>query len=118
MGRNRPYRSRADARRGAPRCRARLPATRSHCRRVPPPPWWRHVAESGGQAVEQATHLYDAARFLVGEAEVHGAASAHSPRADHPDADVDSVAAAVLRFETGAIGAFVNTSVLDSDVIE
>ena len=86
--------------------------------RLPPPPWWRHVVESGGQVVEQATHLYDAARFLVGEAEVHGAASAHSPRADHPDTDVDSVAAAILRFETGAIGAFVNTSVLDSDVIE
>ena len=85
---------------------------------LPPPPWWRHVAESGGQVVEQATHLYDAARFLVGEGEVVAATSARSARAGFPDADVDDVAAAVVRFEGGAVGAFVNTSILASDQIE
>jgi predicted dehydrogenase len=85
--------------------------------RLPPPAWWRHVAESGGQVVEQATHLYDAARFLVGEAEVVAASSARSARPDLPDADVDDVASALLRFEGGAIGTFVNASILASDQI-
>jgi myo-inositol 2-dehydrogenase/D-chiro-inositol 1-dehydrogenase len=86
--------------------------------RLPPPAWWRHVTESGGQVVEQATHLYDAARFLVGEAVVVAASSARAPRPGLSDADVDSVAAAVLRFEGGAIGSFVNASILGSDQIE
>ena len=47
-------------------------------------------AESGGQVVEQATHLYDAARFLVGEGEVVAATSARAARAGFPDADVDA----------------------------
>jgi myo-inositol 2-dehydrogenase/D-chiro-inositol 1-dehydrogenase len=85
--------------------------------RLPRPAWWRHVAESGGQVVEQATHLYDAARFLVGEADVVAASSARSVRPDLPDADVDDVASALLRFEGGTIGTFVNASILGSDQI-
>jgi myo-inositol 2-dehydrogenase / D-chiro-inositol 1-dehydrogenase len=85
---------------------------------TPPPPWWRHVAESGGQVVEQATHLYDLARALVGEANVVGAASARAPRADYPDLDVDDLAAAVLRFDSGAVGSFVSTSILPSSQVE
>ncbi len=85
---------------------------------LPAPAWWRHVAEGGGQVVEQATHLYDLARFLVGEAVVLGAASARGLRPDFPDADVADVAGSVLRFETGAIGAFVNASILASQQIE
>jgi predicted dehydrogenase len=86
--------------------------------KLPTPAWWRHVAESGGQVVEQATHLYDAARFLVGEANVVAASSARSPRPNQPDADMDDVASALLRFESGAIGTFVNASILGSDQIE
>src|SRR6266511_2479107 len=74
--------------------------------RLPSPAWWRHVAESGGQIVEQATHLYDTARFLVGEAHVVAASSAGSPRPDLPDADVDVVASALLHFESGTIGTY------------
>jgi myo-inositol 2-dehydrogenase / D-chiro-inositol 1-dehydrogenase len=85
--------------------------------RLPTPAWWRHVAESGGQIVEQATHLYDAARFLVGEADVLAASSARTARPDLPDADVDAVASALLQFDGGAIGTFVNASILGSDQI-
>jgi predicted dehydrogenase len=85
---------------------------------TPPPAWWRHVAESGGQVVEQATHLYDAARFLVGEADVLAAASARTRRIDQPDADVDDLAGALLRFRNGAIGAFASTSILPSNQVE
>ena len=40
--------------------------------KVPPPAWWPSRALSGGQVVEQLTHVLDLARLLVGEvAEVH-----------------------------------------------
>ena len=48
---------------------------------TPAPAWWRREVDGGGQVIEQATHLYDLARLLVGEAEVVGAASLHeTPR--------------------------------------
>ena len=76
---------------------------------TPPPAWWRRGEVGGGQVIEQATHLYDLARLLVGEAEVVGAASLHETPATPPGADVADASAAVLRFETGAVGTFANT---------
>jgi predicted dehydrogenase len=68
---------------------------------TPPPAWWRRQELSGGQVVEQATHLLDLARLLAGEvAEVlGGAAPAAGEGRDVPDAT-----AAVLRFDSGAVG--------------
>ena len=85
---------------------------------TPEPAWWRHVAESGGQVVEQATHLYDMARLLLGEGSVVAAASARHPRPAFPDADVDSVATAIVRFSAGTIGSFTNSGLLPSGVVE
>jgi predicted dehydrogenase len=67
---------------------------------LPPPAWWRRAAHSGGQVVEQATHVLDLARCLVGEAEVLAGLAGQWPRADAPDADVPDVSAALLRFQT------------------
>jgi myo-inositol 2-dehydrogenase/D-chiro-inositol 1-dehydrogenase len=76
---------------------------------TPAPAWWLREAVGGGQVVEQATHLYDLARLLVGEAEVVGAASTVSDPVTPTGADVMDATAAVLRFETGAVGTFANT---------
>jgi predicted dehydrogenase len=76
---------------------------------TPAPAWWHRVEEGGGQVIEQATHLYDLGRHLVGEAEVVSAVSVHDRPAVPPDADVADSTAAVLRYETGAIGSFVNS---------
>lgn len=84
---------------------------------TPGPSWWRHVAESGGQVVEQATHLYDLARHLLGEGTVVAAASARHPRPEFPDADVDDVATSIVRFETGTLATFTNSSLLPSGVV-
>jgi predicted dehydrogenase len=83
---------------------------------VPPVPWWRVQAESGGQVVEQATHLVDLARFLLGEAEVVHAAARHVPLTDHPDLDVAAVSAATLAFDSGPLGVFTATCVLHATV--
>ncbi|MEO5885324.1 MAG: Gfo/Idh/MocA family oxidoreductase, partial [Candidatus Limnocylindrales bacterium] len=76
---------------------------------TPAPAWWLKEAVGGGQVVEQATHLYDLARLLVGEADVVGAVSTRSDPVVPPDADVVDATAAVVRFATGAVGTFVNT---------
>jgi predicted dehydrogenase len=82
---------------------------------LPPPPWWRQAAKGGGQIVEQATHLVDLARYLVGEAEVVAALGNQWLRADFPDAEVPDVSSALLRFSSrdGAIpGLFSATTLL------
>ena len=77
---------------------------------TPGPDWWGRVDQGGGQVVEQATHLYDLARHLVGEATVVGAASTAVPPSP-PGREIDVVGStsAVLRFDSGAAGSFVNT---------
>ena len=79
---------------------------------VPPPPWWRYQAASGGQMVEQATHLFDLARLLVGEASVIAAIATRHGQAAYPDADVADASAALLRFDKGATGVFTATCLL------
>jgi predicted dehydrogenase len=85
---------------------------------TPPPDWWSRVDRGGGQVVEQATHLYDLARHLVGEAEVVGAASVRTGREDAVNRDVADGAAAVLRFRTGAVGSFASAHRLETASIE
>jgi myo-inositol 2-dehydrogenase/D-chiro-inositol 1-dehydrogenase len=79
---------------------------------MPPPAWWRHQATSGGQIVEQATHLFDTARHLMGEATVVSATATHYGQAAYPDADVADVSAAILRFASGATGVLTATCLL------
>jgi myo-inositol 2-dehydrogenase/D-chiro-inositol 1-dehydrogenase len=85
---------------------------------TPGPSWWRHRAEGGGQIVEQATHLFDLARALLGEARVVAARSVVARRATAPEADVAGVTAAVLDFDDGAVGSFVATCLLASSTVE
>ena len=91
-----------------------------------PAGWTRRPGRRGGagwtkaaaRSIEQATHLYDLARWLVGEAVVVGAASTRDPAASPPTVDVADSSAAVLRFANGAIGSFANTRRLATAVIE
>jgi predicted dehydrogenase len=70
---------------------------------TPPPQWWWREERSGGQIVEQATHIIDLARFLAGDVvEVYGLA-AHRSRDDFPGLDVSTASTATLRFASGAI---------------
>lgn len=70
---------------------------------TPPPQWWWDHDRSGGQVVEQATHVIDAARFLAGDVtEVFGM-SARRDREDFQGLTVPTATAATLRFASGAI---------------
>ncbi len=80
---------------------------------TPPPDWWTIEAKSGGQMVEQTTHIFDLARVLVGEVnKVYGAAE-RTPRAAFPNADVCEVSLATVHFESGALGNFASTCLLN-----
>jgi len=80
---------------------------------TPSPGWWRQQAQSGGQMVEQATHLVDIARHLLGEAKVMAASAKRHVRPAYPDADVANVNASLLQFDKGAIGVFTATCLLE-----
>ncbi|MBC8162463.1 MAG: Gfo/Idh/MocA family oxidoreductase [Roseiflexaceae bacterium] len=79
---------------------------------TPPPAWWSIEAESGGQLVEQATHIFDLARLLVGEASQVYAASAPVEHTGGRRGDVHQASAATVRFENGAVGTFAATCLL------
>jgi len=76
--------------------------------KVPPVSWWLHQARSGGPVVEQAIHLLDLARVLVGEVEVVQASASGTV----PGGDVDAAVVALLSFVDGAVGTLGTASVL------
>ncbi|MFW3168578.1 Gfo/Idh/MocA family protein [Geodermatophilus sp. CPCC 206100] len=70
--------------------------------------WWPRREGSGGQVLEQTTHLFDLARVLAGE--VVSVAAAERPAAD--EGEVATAAVAVLTFASGAVGSISSTRVL------
>ena len=74
--------------------------------------WWIHKSRSGGQILEQATHIFDLARYLVGEMEPTAAVGHRVPRAAYPESDILDVTQTSVCFESGAIGSFSTTSLL------
>jgi len=72
--------------------------------------WWRDKEKSGGQIVEQSTHLYDAFRYLCGEVEtVYGQMNKRF-WIDIPDLTVEDVSSSTFKFRSGAVGAIVATT--------
>jgi predicted dehydrogenase len=79
---------------------------------MPPPAWWGRQSESGGQMLEQTTHIFDLARVLVGEVADVRAEGSRVERPDAPGCDVHAVSTATLRFANGALGCVASTSLL------
>ncbi len=80
---------------------------------TPPPHWWWKLDGSGGQMVEQTTHIIDLARYLVGDVvEVFGMAS-RTDREAFRGLDVPTASTASLRFETGVVGNLASTCLLN-----
>jgi len=75
--------------------------------------WWRRMDESGGQMVEQATHIFDLARFLCGEIVEVFSYQANRTMTRVPDFDIADVGVAAVRFESGIVGTISNTCILD-----
>lgn len=80
---------------------------------TPPPGWWRRQDQSGGQFVEQTTHIFDLARVLVGEVASIYAVGGRTEREAWPGCTVAEASAATLTFESGAVGSMLSTCLLN-----
>ena len=76
-------------------------------------PWWRQMDLSGGQLVEQATHIVDLARFFAGEVKSVYSGATTGAMTDIENYDITDASITNLNFESGAVG-FISTSCLDS----
>lgn len=83
---------------------------------TPPPAWWQVQKTSGGQIVEQATHLFDLARYLIGEATVVDSIGCVNQRPAYPGSDIADVSAALVSFSNGVPGIFSATCILGSPI--
>lgn len=79
---------------------------------TPPVEWWWKQDKSGGQMLEQATHIVDLARYLCGDVMTAYGLAEHSDRGSHPGLDVATASTATLGFADGAIGNFAATCLL------
>ena len=72
------------------------------CRMSPEHPWWGKFAVSGGQMLEQSTHVFDYVRYFMGEVsevQAYGVRGVSGGIADFDECTVCN-----LRFASGAIG--------------
>jgi predicted dehydrogenase len=79
---------------------------------MPPVAWWSRHGRSGGQMIEQTTHIFDLLRLLVGGVTSVSAQVAHLGETHEGECDIATVSTASLQFATGAIGTVVSTCLL------
>jgi len=72
--------------------------------------WWRDKTKSGGQIVEQSTHMYDALRYLCGDVETVYGRMNRIFWTDIPDLTIEDVSSSTFRFKSGAVGSIVSTT--------
>lgn len=73
-----------------------------------PDHWWRQKDFSGGQVVEQATHIYDIVRYFAGNVDVLSAVGGTQIHAD--ELDFEDSTSASMRHTTGVISQISATS--------
>jgi len=75
--------------------------------------WWRIKSKSGGQVVEQTTHIFDMARCLSGEVKTVYASGGLQVMHKYTEGlDAEDASAVNLKFENGAPGVILSTCML------
>jgi myo-inositol 2-dehydrogenase / D-chiro-inositol 1-dehydrogenase len=67
-------------------------------------PWWRQMKLSGGQLVEQTTHIVDMARYVAGEVHTVMAAGSTGAMTEVENYDIHDASVCLLMFDSGAVG--------------
>ncbi|MFP4029032.1 MAG: Gfo/Idh/MocA family protein [Candidatus Brocadiia bacterium] len=80
---------------------------------MPGTAWWRQKDISGGQAVEQTTHIFDLSRRIVGDVESVCAYGSTGAMGDIENYDIEDASIALLKFESGAVGHICSACVLN-----
>ena len=68
------------------------------------PMWWRQKKMSGGQHVEQTTHIFDMSRNLFGEVKTIFAGKRTGLMADVPKYSIEDASAVTLMYKSGVLG--------------
>lgn len=67
--------------------------------------WWLHKDMGGGQVLEQTTHVFDLARYLIGDVtRVSAEIDNIIVKRDRPNMTAEDFSAVTMRFKSGAIG--------------
>lgn len=82
---------------------------------IPGALWWRQKAFSGGQVVEQSTHIVDLFRYLFGEVKSVYAQKVGGLVKDLPKFDVDDATSALITFESGVVANLMTGCYFESD---
>jgi len=75
--------------------------------------WWRKMGLSGGQLVEQTTHLVDMARYLAGEVHTVYATANTGTMTEWEGYDIHDTSVVTLQFDSGAIGQITSGCISD-----
>jgi predicted dehydrogenase len=80
---------------------------------MPMVPWWRVQSGSGGQFVEQTTHIVDLLRYLCGEVrEVYAAYALQVMGEQVEGTDVPDVGSVTMKLANGMVATISNTCLL------
>lgn len=71
---------------------------------IPSVDWWRRKEKSGGQMIEQTTHIFDLARYLFGEVEKVFAVGKKGLMEDVKNYNIEDASSVTLVFESGLAG--------------
>ncbi|HUC93823.1 MAG TPA: Gfo/Idh/MocA family oxidoreductase [Paenibacillus sp.] len=75
--------------------------------------WWRRMNQSGGQFVEQTTHIVDLLRYLAGEVtEVYANYAQRVMYEKESDVSVPDVGTVAMKLASGAVANIANTCIL------
>jgi predicted dehydrogenase len=76
---------------------------------LPPVQWWREKATSGGQLVEQSTHLFDLCRYFAGD--VDSVAATGTQQVHTEELDFEDATNVTMQHESGVVSHVASTSV-------
>ncbi|WP_018750097.1 Gfo/Idh/MocA family protein [Paenibacillus sanguinis] len=86
---------------------------------MPQVAWWRDLQGSGGQFVEQTTHIVDLLRYTAGEVEeVYAAFGSRLMHQVHDNVTVPDVGTVTMKLKSGAVATVSNTCILPGGVNE
>jgi predicted dehydrogenase len=76
---------------------------------LPPVQWWHEKATSGGQIVEQSTHLFDLCRYVAGD--VASVAAMGTQQVHTEELDFEDATSVHMHHESGAVSHVASSSV-------
>lgn len=84
---------------------------------MPQVPWWRKQEGSGGQFIEQTTHIVDLVRYIAGEVEeVYAAFGNRVMKEKFDQVTVHDIGSVTMKLESGVVAQLSNTCILPEGV--